>query len=178
MGQGDCIQRGDMWQILAVATDLVHATLMAAWVVGFPLLFWHRWPRAARIYAVYAILFVVASQLSQWALGECFLTAMALRFWEQVPSSAPVSKEWFTVRIARAIFHMAPSHRSIVHVSETMVVATAAAALWSLHRLRTGATRSRPEGSDRADEPRTLAGKEVRVMTARDAEQTGQRNVA
>jgi hypothetical protein len=125
-----------MWQTLAVGTDFVHAMLMVAWVTGLPLLVWHRWPRLAQGYALYAIVFVVVSQLSQWFLGECFITTIALFLWEHVPSSAPVSKEWFTVRIARAVFHMAPSHRSIVMASEVMVVVTAVAALWSLHRLR------------------------------------------
>jgi hypothetical protein len=125
-----------MWQALAVGTDFVHAMLMVAWIAGLPLLVWHRWPRAARTYAVYAIVFVVTSQVSQWVLGECFLTNLALFCWERVPSTAPVSKEWFTVRIARAVFHMAPSHRAIVILSEALVVTTAVAALWSLHRLR------------------------------------------
>ncbi len=125
-----------MWQTLAVGTDLLHATLMAAWVGGLPLLVWRRWPRLARCYATYAIVFVVVSQLSQWVLGECFLTRIALFFWVRVLSSAPPSGEWFTVRIAQAVFHMAPSHRSIVLVWEAMIVATAFAALRCLHRLR------------------------------------------
>jgi hypothetical protein len=141
-----------MWQTLAVGTDLLHAILMGAWVAGLPLLVWqHRWPRVARLYALYAIAFIVASQLSQWFLGECFLTSIALFLWERVPSSAPVSKEWFTVRIAQAVFHMAPSHRSIVLASEAMIVATALAALWSFHRLR-GVLNSRTRRS-----PTTLA---------------------
>ena len=125
-----------MPQALAVGTDFVHAMLMAAWIGGLPLLFWHRWPAATRIYAVYAVGFVVVSQLSQWLLGECFLTSIALSFWKQVPSSAPVSTEWFTVRVAQDIFHMAPSHRAIVWASEPIIFATAAGTLWSLHRLR------------------------------------------
>ncbi len=124
-----------MWQVLAIGTDLIHALMMAAWIGGLPLLVWHRWPRVTCAYAVYAIAFVIASQLSQWLLGECFLTAIALFFWQHVPSSAPVSKEWFTVRAAQAVFRLAPSHRAIALVSEGMIVATAAGALSSLHRL-------------------------------------------
>jgi hypothetical protein len=130
-----------MAQALAVATDFIHALLMAAWVAGLPLLVWHRWPRLSHAYAIYAIVFVIVSQVSQWILGECFLTAIALHFWEQVPSSAPASKEWFTVRAAQAIFHLAPSHRSISRLSEVMVVATALGALWSFHRWRPAAAR-------------------------------------
>ncbi len=50
--------------MLAIGTDLVHATLMAAWFAGLPLLFWRAHPRVTRIYAVYALLFIVLSQLS------------------------------------------------------------------------------------------------------------------
>lgn len=125
-----------MWQVLAIGTDFLHATLMAVWFAGLPLLFWHRWPRVARAYAIYATVFVVVSQVSRWLLGDCFLTNIAIFFWERVPASAPVSKEWFSVRLAQAVFHMTPSHRSIVRVSEAMVVLAALGALSSLHRLR------------------------------------------
>ena len=128
-----------MWQTLAIGTDLLHAMLMAAWFAGLPLLVWHRWPRLSRSYACYAIAFVVVSQLSQWLLGACFLTPIALHFWERVPATAPVSREWFTVRIAQAVFHMAPSHRAIAIISELLIVATSLGALWSMHRLRQSA---------------------------------------
>lgn len=148
IGLGLCTRAPSMPQAFAVATDFVHAMLMAAWIGGLPLLFWHRWPGATRIYAVYAVGFVVVSQLSQWLLGECFLTNIALSFWRQVPSSAPVSTEWFTVRVAQAIFHLAPSHRAIVWASEPIIVATAAGTLWSLHRLRAlGASATRASRS-------------------------------
>jgi hypothetical protein len=124
-----------MWQALAVGTDFVHAALMATWFAGLPLLFCHRWPRAARLYALYAIAFVVLSQLSRWLLGDCFLTALALYLWNHVPASAPVSNDWFTVRFARAVFHVTPSHRAIAVVSEGMIVVAAIAALSSLRRL-------------------------------------------
>jgi hypothetical protein len=134
-----------MWQVLAVATDLLHAMLMGVWVIGLPLLVWHRWPSVTRAFAVYAILFVAASQASRWLLGECFVTTIALFFWEHVPSSAPVSKEWFTVRLAQAVFHSSPSHRAVVLASEAAVVATAAMATWSLQV--TGRTKRSPKGS-------------------------------
>jgi len=136
---------GRMFQLLAVGTDFLHAMLMVAWTAGLPLLLWHRWPRATLVYAAYAIAFVAISQLSQWLLGECFLTDLAVHFWQRVPTSAPVSREWFTVRIARDVFHLAPSHRSIVRVSEPLIVATAVGALWSFHRLRVRDARPTPE---------------------------------
>jgi hypothetical protein len=128
-----------MWQALAIGTDFIHAISMAVWFAGLPLLFWHAWPTLTRDYAIYAVVFVVVSQASQWLLGECFLTSIALFFWEHVPSSAPVSKDWFTVRIAQAVFHTAPSHRGITRVSEGMIIVAAVGALTSLHRLRLAA---------------------------------------
>jgi hypothetical protein len=95
-----------------------------------------QWPRARRAYALYALVFVFVSQLSQWILGECLLTTIARWFWESQPAgTAPAGVEdWFTVRIARAVFGMAPSHRAIVWISEIAIVATAVAALASLRR--------------------------------------------
>jgi hypothetical protein len=105
-------------------------------VVGLPLLVWHRWPRLSRAYAVYAIAFVVLSQASRLAIGECFLTTFARALWEH-PGAPPFepSHEWLTVRLARAVFRMAPSHRSIVVVSEALAVVTAAGVLYSMRRL-------------------------------------------
>jgi len=133
-----------MWQAAAIGVDFVHAMLMVAWFAGLPLLFCRRWSRVARVYAIYAIAFVGASWISQWLWGECFLTAIALYFWEHVPSSAPVSNEWFTVRTARAVFHLAPSHRSIVLASEGMIVATAVGVLLQVRRPRARGARASP----------------------------------
>ena len=127
-----------MFGVLATVVDTVHALTMIAWVMGMPLLFVSRWPRARRVYAVYAVVFVVVSQASQWVLGECFFTTVARWFWESQPAgSAPADVgEWFTVRLARAIFGLAPSHRAIVWFSESAVVLTAVFALLSLRRER------------------------------------------
>ena len=116
-----------MGQALGAFIDLVHALLMLAWVIGLPLLFWHRFPRATRAYAFYAIGFVVLNQGSHALLGECFLTTLALRA-KHAPGSggaAPVADEWFTVRFAEAIFHLTPSHRGIKLVSEALIFLTA-----------------------------------------------------
>jgi hypothetical protein len=101
--------------MLAPLIDLFHALLMAAWVLGLPLLFWRRHARLSRAYAIYALAFVVASQVSQWILGECFLTTLARFAWENQPAgTAPPDVEgWFTVRVARAVFGAAPSHRAL-----------------------------------------------------------------
>src|SRR2546421_10813670 len=102
-----------MWSMLGASLDLLHALLMAAWVLGLPLLFWRRPPGAARAYGVYAIGFIVVSQGSHAALGECFLTAVARACWRHASllgGSAQVSNEWFTVRLSQAIFRLTPSH--------------------------------------------------------------------
>jgi hypothetical protein len=122
-----------MWMALGVGIDLIHAFAMAAWVVGFPLLFVRQWRRARLAYAIYAVVFIVASQASRLLLGECFLTTAARWCWSHDPTRA-VSNEWFTVRMARGVFGMAPSHRAIARLSEALVLATAAGVIVSIVR--------------------------------------------
>jgi hypothetical protein len=122
-----------MWQLLGSMVDVVHALLMAAWVLGLPLLFTRRWPHVTRAYGVYAICFIAISQLSQLVLGECFLTTIAGHLWQRSSFPSPSdSNEWFTVRLAKWIFDMTPSHRAIVLVSELLILLTATGALVSL----------------------------------------------
>jgi len=125
-----------MWSALAVVIDFVHALLMAAWFLGVPLLFWHRWPPLTRAYCVYAIAFIVVSQVSFLVLGECFLTTLARACALRAPQAGAVSDEWFTVRLAQAIFRLTPSHRGIKIASEVLILVTAFGMLRSLPRLR------------------------------------------
>jgi hypothetical protein len=133
-----------MWSAVAVVIDVLHALLMAAWVVGLPLLFWHRWPRVTRAYCVYAIAFIVVSQTSYALLGECFFTTLARACALRAPDATAVSEEWFTVRLAQAIFRMTPSHRGIKLVSEALVLLSALGMLRSLGHLRRRASALRP----------------------------------
>lgn len=103
---------------------------MAVWVLGLPLLFIRRWPALRLRYALFAVFFVVTSQLSMVFLDECFMTTLARFFWEQAPVKE-VSHEWFTVRLARAVFGMAPSHRAISRASEALILVTAAGVIVS-----------------------------------------------
>jgi hypothetical protein len=122
-----------MWQVLGSMVDVVHALLMAAWVLGLPFLFVRRWPRLTRAYGVYAIAFIVTSQLSQVALGECFLTTISGDLWQRSSASPPVaSSEWFTVRLTKWVFDMTPSHRAIVVLSELLILLTAVGALFAV----------------------------------------------
>ena len=124
-----------MWHALGAAIDFLHAFAMVIWVVGLPLLFVRRWPGLTKAYGIYAISFIVLSQGSQYLTGECFLTTLARMAWEK--SSSPVDpSEWFTVRIAKAVFHLAPPHRIISRISEVLILATAIGALISIHRHR------------------------------------------
>ena len=113
-----------MGAVIGASIDFFHALSMAAWVLGLPLLFWHRWPRLTQIYAIYAIGFVAINLLSDVLLGECFLTTLARAAWESNPP--PLSREWFTVRMAEAIFRLTPSHQVIKLVSEGLILLTAA----------------------------------------------------
>lgn len=122
-----------MWTVLGVGIDLIHALAMVAWLVGFPLLFVRRWPRARLAYAAYAVLFIVASQASMIVLDECFLTTLTRWCWSHDAANV-VSNDWFTVRLARAVFGMAPSRRVISRISEALVLTTAAGVIVSVLR--------------------------------------------
>ena len=127
-----------MWQLVGSLVDVVHALFMAVWVLGLPLLFLQRWPRLRRAYGIYAIVFIVLSQASEWLLGECFLTTVASRLWERASGVTTIdASEWFTVRLAKWIFDMAPSHRAIVIVSELLILVTALGVLFSLRGAHT-----------------------------------------
>ncbi len=114
-----------MGSALGAAVDFIHALLMAVWVLGLPLLFYSRWPRLSRAYAVYAIVFVVVNQISMMVLGECVLTTLALACWRIPGEPVPASEEWFTVRMAKAVFHLTPSQDAIKLVSKTLIFLTA-----------------------------------------------------
>jgi hypothetical protein len=145
-----------MWQALGSAVDVTHALLMAAWLLGMPLLFWHGRPTFTRAYAVYATAFVVVSQLSRPIFGECVFTTLARWLWNHPSGSSRVDgipHEWFTVRLSRAIFAMAPSHRAIAVSSEILSAVAALGVLWSMRRLRRGRGRRAPASSEIGKEP-------------------------
>jgi hypothetical protein len=124
-----------MWTELGAAIDAIHALAMTVWLLGLPLLFWRRWPRVSTAYGVYAVLFVVVTRVSHYALGECFLTRLSRLFWSAGPAGRETD-EWFTVRFARLIFGLTPSHRLIALASEALILVTAIGVLVSLHGLR------------------------------------------
>jgi hypothetical protein len=116
-----------MWQVFGSTVDVVHALVMAVWVLGLPFLFVRRWPRLTHAYGIYAIAFICTSQLSHLALGECFLTTISRGLWERsFTSGAPPddSSEWFTVRLAKWVFDMSPTHRAVVILSELLILLT------------------------------------------------------
>jgi hypothetical protein len=127
-----------MWSGLAACIDFAHALLMAAWVLGLPLLFVHRWPRATRAYAIYALAFITLNVASRALLGECFLTTLSRACWQAAARAGgrtPVPQEWFTVRLAEAVFRLTPSHRGIKRASEALIFATAIGVLVSFSPL-------------------------------------------
>jgi hypothetical protein len=123
-----------MWSALGASIDAAHALLMAGWMLGLPLLFWRGRPQLTRAYALYAIAFIVLNLTSKALLGECFLTALARGCWQRAGGGAPVSTEWFSVRLAKAIFQMTPTHGGIKRGSEALILVTAVGVLTSLRR--------------------------------------------
>lgn len=151
------------WMIAGATVDVVHALLMVAWLVGLPLLFYRRWPRLTRAYAIYALAFIVLYQVSDIALGECFLTTVARSFWQRAPADlmGGASQEWFTVRLVQKVFDMTPSYRSITLTAQALVVLTALGALYALSpwgrrlRQRLAAVEVKSEARDRRAPPTT-----------------------
>lgn len=129
---------------LASVVDFLHALAMVVWVGGIPLLFWHRWPRLSRGYVVFCILFIVTMRVSDWLLGECFLTTLSRALWQwgsPDPSAAP--REWFTVRFADFIFGLRPARRSVILASEALLLLCAVGMLVYLWRARRRPRRAR-----------------------------------
>jgi hypothetical protein len=125
------------YAVAASFVETIHATFMVAYFVGIPLLFFHRWPRVSRIYAVYEVAFVVFSQGSKLVWGHCFLTPLAGGLWHR-SGAAIATNEWFTVRLSNLVFHSAPSHRIISWIGDAFVLVTAIGAVL---RLRSHADR-------------------------------------
>jgi len=133
-----------MFPVLGSLVDFLHALLMVGWVAGLPLLFLPRYRRLARAYALYAVVFIVLNQGSRLFLGECFLTTLSRYLWEHGSApAASVPGEWFTVRVARAVFHLTPSHRSIKILSEALIFVTAVGMLVSTRARRRGVASAR-----------------------------------
>lgn len=116
---------------LAVATDLLHAMLMVAWVVGIPLLFWHRFPKLSMAYCSFSLAFIIINQASQYFLGECIFTTIA--GWLYAHAGARVNQEWFTVRLAQAIFGLIPTHRSIKLLTEILIGVSAVGGIFIVY---------------------------------------------
>jgi hypothetical protein len=126
-----------MWSALAAGVDVAHALFMAAWVLGLPLLFLRRWTRLTRGFAVYAILFITLNLASRALFGGCFLTVLAQACWDHASREAgraQLSHEWFSVRLAEAVFRLTPSHRAVKLASEGLILLTAIGVLASPFR--------------------------------------------
>jgi len=124
-----------MLSVLAIGSDALHIAAMVVWALGLPFLVWHRWPRLSFAYTVYAIVFVVVSQVSHYFLGECFLTTLSRIFWEAAGEDATGT---FMIRLVNMVAGVRPSRDSVVLVWEIAITITSAAALWSLYRTHRG----------------------------------------
>jgi fermentation-respiration switch protein FrsA (DUF1100 family) len=110
----------ELYRMLAMLVDIVHALAMLLWGLGLPLLVWHRFERLSHLYTVFAALFVAFSVLSHWTLGECFLTTLARWFW--LASGGWRDTVPFTVLLANAVAGIRPSARSAVLVWEAAIL--------------------------------------------------------
>jgi len=120
-----------MLSVLAIGSDALHILAMLVWALGLPLLLWHRWPRLSFAYTLYAMAFVIVSQVSHYFLGECFLTTLSRFFWESAGEQATGT---FMIRLVNTVAGVRPTRDSVVLVWEIAIVVTSAAVLWSLYR--------------------------------------------
>jgi len=120
-----------MFSLLAVLSDSLHIFMMMVWAVGLPLLLWHRWPRLSFAYTMYAICFVVVSQISHHLLGECFFTTLSRWLWVAAGSSADGT---FTGRLVNMVAGVRPTADTAVLIWEIAIVVTSLAVVWSLYR--------------------------------------------
>jgi hypothetical protein len=107
---------------LAVSIDVFHALVMMFWIIGLPLLFWHKFPKLTIYYCFFGILFVIVNQISHYTLGECILTTLSKWCWNHTEANHPSTQEWFSVRFANFIFGLTPSHRDIKVFSEIIIL--------------------------------------------------------
>lgn len=119
----------DLYRLLAMGTDLAHATAMLAWGLGLPLLFWHRFERLSHAYTLFAIVFVLTSVASHLTFGECVLTSLARQLWRAGGSFRDTVP--FTVTLANRVAGLRPSARSAVLLWEAAVLVTSLGSLWS-----------------------------------------------
>lgn len=124
-----------IYEFLSAAVDTVHAVAMVAWVVGLPLLFWHRWPRLSQVYLVYSLAFVVVTRVSHLFLGECVLTTLSRDLWN-ASGQAVRGHSSFTVRIVNAVAGIRFTEHSAVLLWEAAVFVCSAGMLWYLVRAR------------------------------------------
>jgi hypothetical protein len=120
-----------IYEILSAAVDTLHALAMVAWVLGLPLLFWHRWPRLSGVYVVYSLAFVVITRVSHAILGECVLTTLSRDLWN-ASGLADRGHSSFTVRLVDAIAGIHFTEHSAVLLWEGAVFVCSAGMLWYL----------------------------------------------
>lgn len=111
-------------QYLGTIIDVCHAVLMVLWIVGVPLLFWHRYPKLTISYACYAIVFIIVNISSQYFLGECILTTLSKYCWDHYSFSIH-ENEWFSVRFSKFIFGLAPSHELVKIITGILITISA-----------------------------------------------------
>lgn len=118
---------------IAVSIQVFHALVMVLWIVGLPLLFWHRYPKLTISYICYAFVFIIINQVSHYALGECILTTVERWCWQHSAQHEP-TEQWFSVRFANFIFGLTPTHRDIKVVSEILIAISALGGLFSVYK--------------------------------------------
>lgn len=117
---------------IAVSIEVLHALVMAFWILGLPLLFWHRFPKLTIGYACYAVVFITINQICYYTLGECILTTIARWFWQHSGQHEP-TEQWFSIKFAKLIFGLTPTHRAVKIAGQILIAICALGGFYSIY---------------------------------------------
>ena len=110
-----------IWSVLAALVEFVHALLMAAWVVGIPLLLVRRWPRLRLASSAFAMASSSCRGCRSVSSASASSRRMGRRCGPARPPRAcgrPRPRSGSPCAFAYAVFHLAPSHRAVTLVGE------------------------------------------------------------
>src|SRR5579859_2116961 len=99
---------------LASLIEFIHSLLIILLVILIPFLFFSKWRKLQIFSAIYCAIFIVGNRLSQWFLGECWLTRLA-RY-----AGGVWDGQLFIVKFSRGVFNCIPTNKQIIYLEQAM----------------------------------------------------------
>lgn len=126
-----------MFIFIAICVDVIHAIAMMLWVIGLPLLFYNKYPSLSIGYAIYSILFIIINQLSHYYWGHCIFTVLSNYYYKLANSNVDTG-EWFSIRFARYIFGLTPTHKGVNIATQLLIMISSFGCLFFCYSKATG----------------------------------------